>query len=76
MPPDGLYPAVGMHSEGEEVRINLEVERYDQSEVLMSIDNCDEEWARLHDIRVNGQVGEHTKCLNFDLTVENCDIYH
>ena len=56
MPADGLYPAVGMHSEGEEVRLDLEA-RWDQSEViLMSIDNCDEEWARLHDVRVNGPV--------------------
>ena len=56
MPPEGLHPAVGMHSEGEEVKLNLEA-RWEQSEViLMSIDSCEEDWSRLHDIRVSGQV--------------------
>ena len=56
MPPEGLYPAIGMHSEGEEVRINVDA-RWEHSDVtLMSIDNCEEEWARLHDVRINGQV--------------------
>lgn len=56
MPPEGLNPAVGMHSEGEEVRLNLDA-RWDDV-VLMSIDSCEEDWSRLHDIRVNGQVRE------------------
>ena len=54
MPPDGLHPAVGMHSEGEEVKLHLDA-RWDDV-VLMSIDSCEEDWSRLHDIRINGQV--------------------
>jgi hypothetical protein len=54
MPAEGLYPAVGMHSDGEEVRLNLGV--HWDSVVLMSIDSCEEDWLRLHDIRINGQV--------------------
>ncbi|XP_064634542.1 SPRY domain-containing protein 3-like isoform X2 [Lineus longissimus] len=57
MPGDGLFPAVGMHSEGEEVKINLDIEWQHQDVILMSIDNTEEEWSRLHDVRVNGQVG-------------------
>jgi hypothetical protein len=66
MPPEGLNPAVGMHSEGEEVRLNLDA-RWDDV-VLMSIDSCEEDWLRLHDIRINGQVNSfkvidlHTNC--------------
>ena len=54
--PGGLYPAIGMHSEGEEVRLHLDAEWEQNDIILMSIDNYDEEWARLHDIRVNGMV--------------------
>ena len=56
MPADGLYPCVGMHSEGEEVRLNLDAPWEHSDVILMSIDNYEEEWARLHDIRINGQV--------------------
>ena len=28
----------------------------------MSVDNLDEEWSRLHDVRVNGQLLEYTGC--------------
>jgi len=56
LPAEGLYPAVGMHSEGEEVRLNL-VAQWQHSDVtLMSIDSCEEDWSRLHDVRINGQV--------------------
>jgi len=56
LPADGLYPAVGMHSEGEEVRLNLDAEWHQSHVTLMSIDSCEEDWSRLHDVRVNGQV--------------------
>ncbi|CAH1785723.1 unnamed protein product [Owenia fusiformis] len=60
MPPDGLYPAVGMHSEGEEVKLNLEAEWEHTDHISMSIDNYEEEWSRLHDVRLRGQVLEYT----------------
>ena len=56
MPGDGLFPAVGLHSEGEEVKINLDAEWEHKDVILMSIDNCEEEWSRLHDVRINGMV--------------------
>jgi len=52
----GLHPAIGLHSEGEEVRINLDAEWEHPFVTLMAIDSCEEDWARLHDVRVNGQV--------------------
>ena len=56
LPHTGHFPAVGMQSEGEEVRVNLDAQWEHSEVILMSIDNCEEEWARLHDIRINGQV--------------------
>ena len=53
---EGLHPAVGMHSDGEEVRLALDAPWEGQDVILMAIDNYEEEWARLHDVRVNGQV--------------------
>ncbi|XP_066266186.1 SPRY domain-containing protein 3-like [Branchiostoma lanceolatum] len=60
LPPEGLFPAVGMHSEGEVVRLLLEVEWCQEDDSLMMIDSCEEEWARLHDVRVNGAILEYT----------------
>ena len=56
IPPEGLFPCVGMHSEGEEVKVNLDAQWEHSDVILMSIDNYEEEWARLHDVRLNGQV--------------------
>ena len=61
LPPDGLHPAIGMCAdppEGAEVRLCLDATWEEKTDViLMSIDNWEEEWARRHDIRLNGQVG-------------------
>ena len=56
MPAEGLFPAVGLHSEGEEVRLHMDAEWERKEVILMSIDNCEEDWSRLHDVRLNGQV--------------------
>ncbi len=66
MPGDGLYPAVGLHSEGEEVKLNLDAEWEHKDVILMSIDNCEEEWSRLHDVRINGMVSNcsHTNMIS------------
>jgi len=53
---DGFHPAVGMHSEGEEVKIDLDAKWEHSDVILMSIDSCEEDWSRLHGIRINGQV--------------------
>ena len=55
-PPGGLYPAVGMHSEGEEVKLNLDAEWQYEELILMAVDSGEEEWSRLHDVKLNGMV--------------------
>ncbi|XP_064600624.1 SPRY domain-containing protein 3-like isoform X2 [Liolophura sinensis] len=60
VPAEGLYPAIGMHSEGEEVRLNLEAEWQAEDVILMAVDNCEEEWSRLHDVKLNGSILEYT----------------
>ena len=62
MPASGLYPAVGLRSEGEEVRIQTDMCWESHDDVSMSVDNMEEEWSRLHDVRVNGQLLEYTGC--------------
>ncbi|PNF22199.1 SPRY domain-containing protein 3 [Cryptotermes secundus] len=55
LPMGGLYPAVGMHSIGEEVRLFLGLNWVPEEDSLMSVDTNEEEWYRLSDIRLNGQ---------------------
>jgi hypothetical protein len=56
LPMGGLYPAVGLHSIGEEVRLFLGLNWVPEEDSLMSVDTNEEEWYRLNDIRLNGQV--------------------
>lgn len=58
-PPGGLFPAVGMHSEGEEVKFNLDAEWQYNELVLMAVDSGEEEWSRLHDVKLNGSLLEY-----------------
>ncbi|NXI48222.1 SPRY3 protein, partial [Galbula dea] len=55
--PEGLFPAVGMHSLGEEVRLHLHAELGpEDDDTAMLVDSYEEEWGRLHDVRVCGTV--------------------
>ena len=56
LPVGGLYPAVGTHSVGEEVRLFLGLNWIPEEDSLMSVDTNEEEWYCLNDIRLNGQV--------------------
>lgn len=56
LPLGGLFPAVSMHSIGEEVRLFLDLNWVPEEDTLMSVDNNEDEWYRLNDIRLNGQV--------------------
>ncbi|XP_055952548.1 SPRY domain-containing protein 3-like isoform X2 [Argiope bruennichi] len=49
-----LYPAVGFHSTGEEVRLSLDMRWMPEEDMSMCIDSNEEEWSRLHDIKLNG----------------------
>lgn len=54
---DSLYPAVGMHSLGEEVLLDLNAEwGMEEDDGQMIVDSHEEDWGRLHDIRVTGTV--------------------
>ncbi|XP_055725193.1 SPRY domain-containing protein 3-like isoform X2 [Salvelinus fontinalis] len=53
--PEALCPAVGMHSLGEEVQLDLQVEwGMEKEDGLMIVDSHEDEWRRLHDVRVTG----------------------
>lgn len=58
--PDPLFPAVGMHSLGEEVLLDLNAEwGPEDDEGLMIVDSHEEDWARLHDVKVLGTMLEY-----------------
>jgi len=59
-PPGGLYPAIGLQREPEEVVLSLDCRWSPEEDIAMSIDCGEEDWRRLHDIRLNGQVLEYT----------------
>lgn len=59
--PDGLFPAIGMHSLGEEVRLDLQAEwGVDEDDSVMMVDSHEDEWGRLHDVCVSGTLLEYT----------------
>lgn len=55
-----LYPAVGMQSEGEEVSIRLDAVWNSDDVTQMLVDCGEEDWLRLEDIRLNGNMLEYT----------------
>lgn len=58
--PDALYPAVGMHSLGEEVLLDLHAEwGMEEDDGQMIVDSHEEDWARLHDVKVTGTMLEY-----------------
>uniref|UniRef100_A0A9J7XIM2 SPRY domain containing 3 n=1 Tax=Cyprinus carpio carpio TaxID=630221 RepID=A0A9J7XIM2_CYPCA len=58
--PDGLFPAIGMHSLGEEVRLDLQAEwGSEEEDSVMMVDSHEDEWARLYDVRVSGTLLEY-----------------
>ena len=59
LPPGDLFPAIGLQREPEEVVLSLEVRWSPEADIAMSIDCGEEDWRRLHDIRLNGQVLEY-----------------
>ncbi|KAK6191440.1 hypothetical protein SNE40_003129 [Patella caerulea] len=56
--PGGFHPAVGFDSEGE-VKLSLDAEWYRDDIMLMAVDCSEDEWSRLHDVRLNGVVIEY-----------------
>lgn len=57
MAAEGLFPAVGMHSLGEEVRVDLQAEWFlEEDDSMMMVDSHEDDWGRLYDVRVSGTV--------------------
>ena len=56
VPPGGLYPCVGLAAAGDAVRLSPQILWPPDEDTHMSVDSVEEEWLRLHDIRLNGQV--------------------
>ena len=55
--PVGLFPAVGMHSMGEEVKVDLQAEWFlEVDDSMMMVDSHEDDWGRLFDVRVSGTV--------------------
>lgn len=54
---EGLFPAVGMHSMGEEVKVDLQAEWFlEQDDGVMMVDSHEDDWGRLYDVRASGTV--------------------
>ena len=57
---DGLHPVVGMHSHGETAQLTVIpglAPTIDASmDDFMAVDDTEEEWVKIHDVKVNGQV--------------------
>lgn len=54
---EGLFPAVGMHSMGEEVKVDLQAKWHlEEDESMMMVDSHEDDWGRLHDVRASGTV--------------------
>lgn len=54
---DTLYPAVGMHSLGEEVLLDLNAEwGTEEDDGQMIVDSYEDDWSCLHDVRLTGTV--------------------
>ncbi|XP_054625462.1 SPRY domain-containing protein 3 isoform X2 [Dunckerocampus dactyliophorus] len=57
---EGLFPAVGMHSMGEEVKVDLQAEwLLEEDDTMMMVDSHDDDWGRLYDVRVSGTLLEY-----------------
>ncbi|XP_060683697.1 SPRY domain-containing protein 3-like [Hemiscyllium ocellatum] len=60
VPLEKLHPAVGMHSIGGEVQLDLLAEWPSTDEDnLMVVDSHEDNWARLHDMKLSGSVLEY-----------------
>ncbi|KAM6977421.1 SPRY domain-containing protein 3 [Aplochiton taeniatus] len=58
--PEGLFPAVGMHSLGEEVRVDLQAEWLsEEDDSLMMVDSLEDDWGRLYDVKASGTLLEY-----------------
>ncbi|KAJ8016999.1 hypothetical protein DPEC_G00013210 [Dallia pectoralis] len=57
---EGLFPAIGMHSLGEEVKLDLQAEwDVEEADSVMAVDSHEDDWGRLYDIRATGTLLEY-----------------
>ena len=59
---NGFHPVVGMHSEGETAQLTvipgLAPSIDSTLDDFMLVDDAEEEWVKIHDVKVNGQVSD------------------
>lgn len=68
--PEALYPAVGMHSLGEEVLLDLNADwGMEDDDAQMIVDSHEEDWARLYDVKVTGTVSPRAALVSPDGSV-------
>lgn len=51
-----LFPALGMHAVGEEVKVDLGSEWVLEEDSAMAVDGHEDDWSRLYDVKVSGTV--------------------
>ncbi|XP_032801009.1 SPRY domain-containing protein 3 isoform X1 [Petromyzon marinus] len=59
VPEGGLFPAVGLGSAGEEVMLELTASWPGEEDDSMLVDSLEDEWGRLHDVRIAGPLLEY-----------------
>ncbi|XP_042898988.1 SPRY domain-containing protein 3 [Parasteatoda tepidariorum] len=59
MPAGGLYPAVGLNAFGAQLFYIGRSKWTPEEDMSMCIDSNEEEWSRLHDIKLNGSILEY-----------------
>ncbi|KAK7862936.1 hypothetical protein R5R35_004894 [Gryllus longicercus] len=60
LPLGGLYPGVSMQAMSDDMKLTVDLNWVPEEDTLMSVDNNEDEWYRLNDIRLNGQILEYT----------------
>ena len=59
IPPGGFYPSISISSPGESLSLRSNLRFIKEEDIMMMVDNCDDDWLALHDIRLNGPVLEY-----------------
>jgi len=56
---NGYFPIIGLFEPGEEVCLKMRCHPLPEEDMML-VDGGEDEWLRLHDIRINGQILEYT----------------
>lgn len=59
IPPGGLFMALSVNAVGESVMLRNNLRYIPEEDIMMMVDNCEDDWLNLHDIRLNGPMLEY-----------------